>query len=172
MKKLLKGVAVLAAVAALSAAPAHAQVKVGVAGTGLFSLESGGGSDFGGMALVGFGGTTSPIGFRVDGTFSKSDGVTSILGTGDVTYAFKTAETSMFHPYLIVGGGIIRQSGGGESVTKPMAKAGAGFDYMASPNLVIFAEPTFDMFFYGDEFGGTQKGLQANVGVKFALGGK
>lgn len=173
MKRILKGVAVLAAVAAFSAAPAQAQmgVKVGVAGTGLFSLESGGGSQFGGMALVGFGSATSPIGFRIDGTFSKKNGVTAILGTGDITYAFKTAESSMFHPYLLAGGGIQRLSGGGASLTKPMAKAGAGFDYMLNGGkIAVFAEPTFNLAFLGDANGGTVKTLQANVGVKFGLG--
>lgn len=170
MKKMLKGAAVLAVLAAVSAAPAQAQVKVGVAGTGLFSLESGGGSRFGGMALVGFGGTTSPIGFRVDATFTKKDGVTDIIGTGDVIYSFKSAPSSMFHPYLLVGGGITHLSGGGESLTKPMAKAGAGFDYMMN-SIVLFAEPTFNIDFLGDANGGSNKYLQANVGLKFALGG-
>lgn len=167
MKKLLKGAAVLAVVAAFSAAPAQAQVKIGAAGTGLFSLEDGGGSDFGGMALVGFGGET--IGFRVDGTFTKSDGVTSIFATGDIVYNFQSAST--LRPYLLAGGGIVRMSGGGESVTKPMAKVGAGFDYaMGSGSLSLFAEPTFNLLFLGDG-AGTQKGLQANVGIKYALGG-
>ncbi|HEU4699927.1 MAG TPA: hypothetical protein VFS40_12155 [Gemmatimonadales bacterium] len=171
MKRILKGVAVLAAVAAFSAAPAHAQAKVGVAGTGLFSLESGGGSQFGGMAMVGFGGVNSPIGFRVDGTFSKKDGVTAIIGTGDITYAFKTAESSMFHPYLLAGGGIQRLSGGGASLTKPLAKVGAGFDYMmGGGKMALFAEPTFNLAFMGEENGGTSKFLQTNVGVKFNLG--
>jgi hypothetical protein len=167
MKGLLKGVAALALVAAVSASSAQAQgVRFGVAGTGLFSLESGGGSQFGAMALVGFGGSaTSPIGFRVDGTFLKKSGVTTLPITADIVYTFATAASSMFHPYLVAGGGIVHSSGFGESTTKPMAKAGVGADYMMG-SVMLFGEATFDMFFYGGG-SGTTKALQANVGVKF-----
>jgi hypothetical protein len=104
-----------------------------------------------------------PIGFRVDVTALHKSGEWSELATGDITYAFKTAESSMFHPYLLAGGGIVHVP----SLTKPMAKAGVGFDYnMANSKLTLFGEATFDMFFYGG-LAGTQKALQANVGVKF-----
>jgi hypothetical protein len=166
MKGMLKGVAALALATVFAASSVQAQAKFGVAGTGLFSLESGGGSSFGAMALVGFQKADSPIGFRVDGTFTKKNGVTSIPVTADITYAFKTAASSMFHPYLIAGGGIIHSSGGGESLTKPMAKAGVGADYMMKSSLTLFAEATFDMFFYGGG-SGTTKALQVNAGVKF-----
>ena len=167
MKGMLKGVAALAMVTVLGASTVHAQgVRFGVAGTGLFSLQSGGGSAFGGMALVGFGGKDgSPLGFRVDATFSKKSGVTTLPVTADVVYTFETAESSMFHPYLIAGGGLVHSSGFGASTTKPMAKAGAGFDYMMG-SVMLFGEATFDLFFYGGA-GGTGKTLQTNVGVKF-----
>ena len=163
MKGMLKGVAALALATMFAASSAQAQAKFGVAGTGLFSLESGGGSSFGGMALVGFQKADMPIGFRVDGTFLHKSGEWSELATGDITYAFKTAESSMFHPYLLAGGGIVHVP----SLTKPMAKAGVGFDYnMANSKLTLFGEATFNMFFYGG-LAGTQKALQTNVGVKF-----
>ena len=163
MKGMLKGVAALALATMFAASSAQAQAKFGVAGTGLFSLESGGGSSFGGMALVGFQKADMPIGFRVDGTFLRDNGEWSELATGDITYTFKTAESSMFHPYLLAGGGIVHVP----SLTKPMAKAGVGFDYnMANSKLTLFGEATFDMFFYGG-LAGTQKALQTNVGVKF-----
>jgi hypothetical protein len=163
MKGMLKGVAALALATMFAASSAQAQAKFGVAGTGLFSLESGGGSSFGGMALVGFQKADMPIGFRVDFTALHKSGEWSELATGDITYAFKTAESSMFHPYLLAGGGIVHVP----SLTKTMAKAGVGFDYnMANSKLTLFGEATFDMFFYGG-LAGTQKALQANVGVKF-----
>ena len=163
MKGMLKGVAALALATMFAASSAQAQAKFGVAGTGLFSLETGGGSSFGGMALVGFQKADMPIGFRVDGTFLHKDGEWSELATGDITYTFKTAESSMFHPYLLAGGGIVHVP----SLTKPMAKAGVGFDYnMANSKLTLFGEATFNMFFYGG-LAGTQKALQTNVGVKF-----
>ncbi len=170
MKGMFRGIAALALVAAFSASSANAQARFGVAGTGLFSLESGGGSEFGAMALVGFQKADTPIGFRVDGTFLKKSGVTSIPVTADITYAFKTAESSMFHPYLLAGGGLVHSSGFGASTTKPMAKAGVGFDYnMNNSSITLFGEATFDLFFYGGG-SGTSKSLQTNVGVKF--GGK
>src|SRR5688500_939469 len=74
MKGMLKGVAALELASALFTTSAQAQgVQFGVAGSGLFSLEEGGGSDFGGSVLVGFGGgADSPIGFRIDGTYIAS----------------------------------------------------------------------------------------------------
>ena len=161
MKGMLKGVAALALATMFAASSAQAQAKFGVAGTGLFSLESGGGSAFGGMALVGFQKAESPIGFRVDGTVTHK-GTTQIIGTADITYAFKTAASSMFHPYLLAGGGVTHVP----DLTKPMAKAGVGADYNMRSNLTIFGEATFDRFFYGG-LAGTQKALQANLGVKF-----
>jgi hypothetical protein len=88
MKGMLKGVAALALATMFAASSAQAQAKFGVAGTGLFSLETGGGSSFGGMALVGFQKADMPIGFRVDGTFLHKDGEWSELATGDITYTF------------------------------------------------------------------------------------
>ena len=165
MKGMLKGVAALALATMFAASSAQAQAKFGVAGTGLFSLETGGGSSFGGMALVGFQKADMPIGFRVDGTVVHK-GETAILGTGDITYAFKTAESSMFYPYLLAGGGVYH-FGGDFSTTKPMAKAGVGFDYtMNNSKLTLFAEATFNLVFLGSG-NGTLKDLQTNLGVKF-----
>ena len=171
MKTMLKGAVALALMSVVSFSTANAQgVRFGVAGTGLFSLETGGGSEFGGMALVGFGSPTSMIGFRVDATVLHKSGVTPIIGTGDITYTFKTAETSSIHPYLLAGGGIEHISVAGVSSTKPVAKVGAGFDYnLPNGKMAIFAEPTFNLLFLGSG-AGTQKALQVNVGVKF--GGK
>lgn len=165
MKGMLKGVAALALATVFAASSVQAQAKFGVAGTGLFHLSPGGSSSaFGGMALVGFQKAESPIGFRVDGTVVHK-GVTSILGTADITYSFKTAASSMFHPYLLAGGGIYH-AGGGADYTKPMAKAGVGFDYMMKSSLTLFAESTFNITFLGSG-AGSSKDLQVNAGVKF-----
>jgi hypothetical protein len=166
MKGMLKGVAALALATMFAASSAQAQAKFGVAGTAMFHLDpSGGGTPLGGMALVGFHKADMPIGFRVDGTVVHK-GETNILGTADITYAFKTAESSMFHPYLLAGGGVYH-FGGPFSTTKPMAKAGVGFDYnMANSKLTLFAEATFNLVFLGSG-NGTLKDLQTNLGVKF-----
>ena len=164
MGRITRGIAALVIGMALTAPAVHAQgAKFGIAGSGLFSLESGGGSMFGGMALVGFGGKSSPLGFRVDGTVLHKSGVTPIIGTGDLTYTFATDESSMFHPYLLAGGGVYHTSG----FTKPLAKAGVGFDYLLSGGAAaLFAESTFDLLFRGSGLG-TGKSLQVDAGVKF-----
>jgi len=96
-----------------------------VAATALFSLESGGGSSFGGTALLGIGGRIDrPLGFRLDGSFVHGGGVWSELVTGDIVYSFHTP-LRVLHPYVLAGGGFQHSPG----FTKPMAKAGAGFDY-------------------------------------------
>ena len=165
MKGMLRGVAALALATVFATSTANAQgVKFGVGGTGMFSLETGGGSSFGGMFLVGFGGGPDKmLSFRVDGTVLRDNGVTQLIPTVDVVYTFRSSETSMFHPYLLAGGGIVHTRFDGEGDTRPMAKAGAGFDYAMS-SVTLFAEPTFNLFFYE---GNTSKALQVNVGVKF-----
>ena len=166
MKRIIAGIAALALAATGTASTVTAQgVRFGVAGTGLFSLESGGGTAFGGTALVGFGGRIDhPLGFRVDGSIVHGDGATSELATADVVYTFHTPER-VLHPYLLAGGGVQHSPG----FTKPMAKAGAGFDYHLfhrNRGTVLFGEATFNLLFRGNG-AGTGKALQVNLGVKF-----
>ena len=172
MKGMLKALTAVAMATAFTASTAQAQSApyFGVAGTGMFSLEEGGGSMFGGTALVGITPATMPIGFRVDATvlhksFDEGGSITPIQGTAGVVYTFQTAETSKIHPYLLAAGGVYHVGANGGDFTKPTAKVGAGFDYMLS-SVRVFAEPTFNLLFLGDE-AGTQKSLQVNVGVKF-----
>jgi hypothetical protein len=167
MKKMLKGAAVLAVVAALSAAPAQAQVNVGIGGTGLFSLESGGGSDFGAMAKFGFGGA-SGLGFRADvsAIFDDAEGTGILVGLGP-TYNFATSETSMFKPYLAAEAVVLTST---EGLTDNLGdklgvSAGAGFNYQLS-SVNLFAEALFTYLFDAEA-----KALRANVGVSFPLGG-
>ena len=160
MKRIIAGIAALALVATTTSTVNAQGVRFGVAGTALFSLESGGGTALGGTALVGFGGRIDhPLGFRVDGS-----GVTSELATADVLYNFHTPER-VLHPYLLAGGGIQHSPG----FTKPMAKAGAGFEYHMfhrNRGTVLFGEATFNLLFRGSG-AGTGKALQLNLGVKF-----
>lgn len=172
MKGMLRGVAALALATTFAATTAQAQgVTFGVGGTGDFSLETGGGSIFGGTVLVQKALTNSPLGIRVDGTVEHKSGITPFFGTADLMYTFKTSESSMIHPYLLAGGGIYHASSGGVSFTKPMAKGGVGFDYaLSGGKMAVFGEGTFNLLFRGSG-AGTAKSLQANVGVKFT-GGK
>ncbi len=152
---------------ALGAAPAHAQssVRFGLAGTGLFSLEDGGGSDLGFTGLAQFGRSHGNLGFRADLSVVRGDGDWSELATGDVTYTFHTPE-SLLHPYVLAGAGIVHVP----DLTKPMAKAGAGLDYhlfRRNRGTVLFGEATLDFLFFGDDAGGTAKALQINLGLKF-----
>jgi hypothetical protein len=165
-RRIFVGAAALAFSAMTTASTASAQgVRFGAGLTGLFSLESGGGSAFGGTGLVEFGGRIDhPLGFRVDGTVVHGSGVTSELGTADVVYNFHTPER-LLHPYLLAGGGVQHSPG----FTKPMAKAGAGFEYhlfKRNRGTVLFGEATFNLLFRGNG-GGTGKALQVNLGLKF-----
>ena len=165
MKRIIAGIAALALVATTTSTVNAQGVRFGVAGTALFSLESGGGTALGGTALVGFGGRIDhPLGFRVDGSVVHGSGVTSELATADVLYNFHTPER-VLHPYLLAGGGIQHSPG----FTKPMAKAGAGFEYHMfhrNRGTVLFGEATFNLLFRGSG-AGTGKALQLNLGFKF-----
>ena len=158
----------LSAAGALGMAPAaaHAQgVRFGLAGTGLFSLEDGGGSDFGVTGLAQFGRSHGNVGFRVDASLLRGDGDWSQLATGDISYTFHTPE-SLLHPYVLAGAGIVHVP----DLTKPMAKAGGGLDYhlfKRNRGTVLFGEATVDFLFFGDDAGGTATGLQLNLGLKF-----
>jgi hypothetical protein len=157
----------LAAAAVLgSTTPIEAQshVRFGIAGTGIFSLEDGGGSRFGGMALV-QGGPSHGLGFRADLTVTHGSSFTSEIVTVDAVYTFHTPE-SMLHPYLLGGAGLYHQS----DLTKPLGKAGAGFEYhirRRNRGTVLFGEATLDLLFAGSGNGGTAKSLQFNLGMKF-----
>lgn len=166
MKRIFAGVAALMLAATTTTSTASAQgVRFGAGLTGIFSLESGGGSAFGGTGLVDFGGRIDhPLGFRVDGSVVHGSGVTSELATGNVVYNFHTPER-LLHPYLLAGGGIQHSPG----FTKPMAKAGAGFEYhlfKRNRGTVLFGEATFNLLFRGNG-AGTGKALQVNLGLKF-----
>lgn len=168
MRHTLKAAAAAALLLALAAGPAEAQsrVRFGIGGTGLFSLESGGGSSWGGIGLVSYG-PDHGLGFRGDVTVTRGEDVTRLLVAGDAVYIFETP-LSVFHPYLIGGAGIFNASDN----TDPMVKLGGGLEYhFAARNRgpVIFGEPTLNLIFAGDEGGGTSTALQVNLGVK--LGG-
>lgn len=164
----LKAAAAAALLIALAASPAEGQsrVRFGIGGTGLFPLESGGGTSWGGIGLVGYG-PDHGLGFRGDVTVTGGDDVTRLLVTGDAVYVFETP-LSVFHPYIIGGAGIFNASDN----TEPMVKLGGGLEYHfveTNRGPVIFGEPTLNLIFAGDDGGGTSTALQVNLGVK--LGG-
>jgi hypothetical protein len=186
MKGMLKALTAVAMATAFTASTAHAQTPV--------SFGVGGGvnvplSDFGDQAKLGFQGTALvqfapanlPVGFRVDGTYQQNnfsddfatafgDGkVQQIYGTADVVYTFTTAESSMFHPYLIAGGGVYNGKAkfdgvsDSESSTKFGVNGGAGFDY-AVGSASVFLEARFHNVFTE---GSNTTFVPITVGVKF-----
>ena len=168
MRHSWKAAAAAAVIAVLVATPADAQsrVRFGLAGTGLFSLESGGGTAWGGMGVLGYG-PAHGLGFRGDVTLAGGDDVTRLLVTGDAVYIFETP-LSVFHPYLIGGAGIFNANDN----TEPMVKLGGGLEYHfveRNRGPVLFGEPTLNLIFAGDDGGGTATALQVTLGVK--LGG-
>lgn len=114
-----------------------------------------------GTAAVSFVPQSVPVGFQIDGTFSRLSDETPddiqaqlIYGTANVVYKFQSSEGARFRPYLIGGGGVYNlDSKGGDategSVTKFGLNAGAGFDFkMGSAGL--FIEGRFHNIFIKD----------------------
>ena len=87
-------------------APAQG-VRFGVGGGPTLSFAEGGGTDFHAMATLGLGGSADkPLGFRIDGMWQFLENGESIIGNGNLVYAFGVSETTRFRPYLIGGAGI------------------------------------------------------------------
>ena len=118
-----------------------------------------------------------PVGFQIDGTFSRLSDESDfdvksqmIYGTGNVVYKFKVAEDTRFRPYLIGGGGVYNLDFKGddvsssvESVTKFGINAGAGFDFKAGA-AGLFLEGRFhNVFTEGDN----TNFIPITVGVRF-----
>lgn len=169
MRLKLRAVTMAVGLLALCAVPAKAQVELGVGGSGLFSLEDNGGSDFGAMAKFGWV-HESGFGFRIDGTgiFNDAPGTVVILGAG-LLYEFATAETSMFRPYLVAGASYFTNTE--EFFDNDFSdfgiQGGAGFKY-ALQSVNLFAEGIFDNVFTDPE---NTQDIRANVGVSFMFGG-
>jgi len=192
MKGMLKALTAVAMATAFTASTAHAQTPVSFGVGGGVNIPL---SDFGDAAKLGFQGTALvqfapanlPVGFRVDGTYQQNkfsddqaagplgDGkFQNIYGTADVVYTFKTAESSMFHPYLIAGGGVYNGKAKLDSDvdtgsdTKFGVNAGAGFDYAAG-SATIFLEARFHNVFTSDDATGASNTtfVPITVGVKF-----
>ena len=167
MKGMLKGVVALALTTALFASTAQAQgARFGIAANGAFSLEEGGGSEFGASALAEFGGSAdSPIGFRADVSYFFDPEL--LQGTINVLYTFTTSEGSKFHPYLIGGGGYITDTSFDDGDF--LVAAGAGFNIMMENSSIMpFVEGRFiNQFasFLGEST--SLQSVQAMAGVKF-----
>ena len=171
MKGMLKGVAALALASALFTTSAQAQgVRFGVAADGVFSLEEGGGSDFGAAVMAEFGGSgSSPIGFRIDAAYIFDPEI--IIFRGNVLYTFMTSEESKFHPYLLGTAGYLTNSDfeGGDF----LAGAGAGFNIMmTNSSITPFVEAAFINQF-AEDFAGESQSVQfvdVRLGVKIGSG--
>lgn len=168
VRRALCTVAVLVSYALLAAAPAHAQgMRFGFGATGIFSLERGGGSRAGGLAVLQFGRREWGASLRLDGTFTHGGGDWNEIATANLVYTFHTPHWRL-HPYVLGGGGISHVPG----VTKPLAKGGLGFDYHLvhrNRGPVLFGESSLNVRFAGDADGGTQEAVQANLGVRLTL---
>jgi hypothetical protein len=149
---------VIALAAVLIAAPrAEAQgIRYGLGGTVQFSLEDGGGSDFGLSGVVDFI-PAGNFGFRLDGSYLFREGDQDFLINGDAAYHFTTSSESI-HPYLLGGVSI---SGFDETEFGINAGAGANF-HRSGSSIGFFADLRFNRFFDSDA-----SGLQLMGGVRF-----
>jgi hypothetical protein len=178
IRSVVLGAVLMASVGAAPAAAQGAEFSLG----GGVSIPSGSFDDFAklgwhGTAAVSFVPQNVPVGFQVDGSFSRlSDDSPAALksqliyGTGNVVYKFKVAEETKFRPYLIGGGGVYNLDVKGddadpnaESVTKFGINAGAGFDFKAG-SAGVFVEGRFhNVFTEGDN----TSFIPITVGVRF-----
>lgn len=149
---------VLALAAALLAAPrAEAQgIRYGLGGTVQFSLEDGGGSDFGVSGVVDFI-PSGNLGFRLDGSYLFNEGDNYFLINGDAAYHFTTSSHSI-HPYVLGGVSLL-----GFDETEFGVNIGAGSNFHRSGSSIgFFADLRFNRFFDSDA-----SGLQLMGGVRF-----
>jgi hypothetical protein len=149
---------------ALAAAPLAAQgFRYGVGGSGLVSLENGGGSDFGfGVAFDFYPG--GPLGARLDGSWIFQTGDDGVVLNGDATYNMHTASPSV-HPFLM-GGLSLRASQDFDASTQLGLNAGAGINFhLRSSPIGLWADGRFQHFFSPDV-----NGLQFMAGVRLGEG--
>lgn len=188
MKGMLKSVAALALATGMFASSAHAQTAVqfgigGGVGIPLSNFSDIAKLGFHGLANVEFQPASLPVGFRVEGMYSRfgfSDDFEALVGEGNwqlisgtanVVYTFTTAAESKFHPYLIGGAGAYNMKANQDNVdndseTKFGINAGAGFN-VAMGAAAVFIEGRFHNVFTEDE---STNFVPISVGVRF--GGK
>jgi hypothetical protein len=162
MRTRIAGLILLASLTGV--APASAQgMRVGFGGTGLVSLESGGGSDFGlGAALDYYPGGT--VGFRADGSWIFRGGRDGLLFNTDATYNFRTQAPSV-HPFLI-GGLSLASNQDFDAATQLGLNAGAGINFhLRSSPVGLWADGRFHHFFSPDN-----NGLQFMAGIRLGEG--
>jgi opacity protein-like surface antigen len=176
MKRMVIGVAALAAGLVVSAAPARAQGTVGTTGTGTgsmgFSIFGGGAfptGDLGEGLNLGFrlGGGLAlrsinfPLGLNVNLAYDRFGGDDDIAGTdlsseslgiwsgsADVVWQFPTDPAASFRPFLDGGVGLYRIGGyaGGDSQTKFGFQIGGGVD-LPLGGLATFVEAKYVSMF-------------------------
>jgi opacity protein-like surface antigen len=161
MKTLIRGAAVGLALA-LSAQVAQAQAGLSFGLGGGLVVPTGSMADlnstgYTGQASLRVQPAASPLGFQVDGFYSRLglqndlDGHSQMIGgTANAVYAFSSASPA--RPYLIGGVGVyngkttIDGLGESESETKFGANAGAGFDFKLGA-ASLYAEGRFHAIF-------------------------
>jgi len=197
-KQVVMGVLALLAGSTLYATSAQAQgegtgVEFGLGGG--VSIPSGDFDDVAklgwhGQAAVSFVPQSLPVGFQVDGNFSRFGSEDAafagldvksqlIYGTANVVYKFKSSPDTRFRPYLIGGVGVYNFDLKGDdadvlgvdSETKFGINAGAGFDFGLG-KAKLFAEGRFHAIMKGvtDGTSGDEKTaymIPLTVGLRF-----
>jgi hypothetical protein len=177
--------AVAVLVATTGSGPAAAQGVTfsvgGGAGLPLSYLNSGTNTGVHVVAAVSVAPATAPVGFRIDGMYSRFglsgglDGQFRVIhGTANAVYRFPAAETTTFRPYLIGGFGLynyktiveIPEFFRDEANTDLGINGGGGVDIVAGA-LGVFAEARYHNVFAKGE---NAEFLPITVGVR--LGGR
>ena len=161
MLKRLAGLALLASLIGTTTATAQG-ARWGVGGSGLVSLETGGGSDFGFTGLFDYypGGK---LGYRVDGSWIFETGTDDLLFNADATYNFVTGSPSV-HPFIMGGGTVAALTNFDDANVGVNVGAGINFHLRNSP-LGLWADGR-----YHHLFSPSFNGLQFTAGVRLGKG--
>jgi hypothetical protein len=169
-----------------------AQLRFAIGGGGTLptgTFDDVAGTGWHGMAAIGLQPADFPIGFQVDGMYSRfgvdaAENIDAdwelIQGTADAVFKFKSSEESKFHPYLIggVGGYHVKAVGndaaGADGETDFGVNAGAGFDFSLG-NLSAFLEARYHAVFSGTTDPETLEDATASfvpitIGIRFGKG--
>lgn len=162
MRKRLTSLVLFAALA--GAAPLAAQGAFGIGASGIFSLESGGGSNYGATALYEWMGANG-FGFRADGSYFFDPG--AVHFDADVAYRFMTASTSTVHPYILAGGNYTADDGFNNGQFG--VNGGAGFNFMLQNSAMMpFVEARF-IYMLEKDLIPSSSSLLATAGIKFGM---
>jgi len=187
MKRVLRGLALLAVVGTAGASTAQAQGELMIGGGS--SIPTG---DFGegfkngphGVLAFGFVVPRIPVGFRLQGMFHRISGeevgtvegpdLQVISGTGDLVFKVNPSPDAKFRPYVFAGAGLYNTKLTGDEAPEGVSGetdfgygGGVGLDIGSATGLGFFVEGRYHSI---DTEGESANVITASAGARIALG--